>query len=477
MKLYDDTPHVHGNDAIGRLISTQAQDVQDFEEDLDQLECHTAAYGSLALVQTQVASESFSFIDKGNHILYNEYIKAITANLNLTHVPVVSQEAIDTLPVVALNHHLSLEGFIGDIWAKIKALFVKVYDTVKKFFTSIFTRIGRLKAKLTNLEKVLRTTDKQLQKAGNDKVPSSLSSKYPISGNLTLQTINEVFANTTAIGDLLVSMNKQATELAGKEILDKNFVTGIKNLRSQSQSAKDEIDANNADKEKGVKAALGLSKKNKEIDKSNDSLKKIADDAEKSAEDEEGKASDIASKNAGLDIDDKGFEAAKKEFGAFLKTIEDGFNKVKGKPLISGKHITQVTVKPDEGVEFETEESKETPSQIQYGDVMELRKLVETTISVVDNLEGAAKSYGDINETIMKNLDVVDKLVKDIDAIGDQKLGKYKTVLTAKIRERLNLMKSFFRDYNKVNKNLTEMVVEAAEGNVAYTVESLKYFG
>ena len=50
---------------------------------------------------------------------------------------------------------MALEGFIGDMWNKIKEIFRKIYDSIKEFFKKYFTRLGRLKNKISNLIEVL----------------------------------------------------------------------------------------------------------------------------------------------------------------------------------------------------------------------------------------------------------------------------------------------------------------------------------
>ena len=90
---------------------------------------------------------------------------------------------------------------------------------------------------------------------------------------------------------------------------------------------------------------------------------------------------------------------------------------------------------------------------------------------------GSGLFYNQNGYTIMKNLDTVDKLIKDIDGSNVASLGKYKSVLQNKVKERLKLMQSFFSTYNKVNKNLFTIVMDTLDGNVEYTMVCLKNFG
>lgn len=475
MKLYANEKKELEIGAVVKFASISDPDT--VNTDITSLEEHVKAYNSLNTVYNQVASEEFSFIDKGNYILYNEYITSITSRLGVKPV-IISQEAIDTIPTIALNHHISLEGFIKDMWDKIKGLFSKIYESIKTFFTKYFTRLGRLKNKLNNLKEVLNETDKDISTLNLDSVPSSLASKYPVNGDISLNTIETIFNNVSSVGNILKKINEDAINLAKKEIMDKDFVSKIKNLKDLAKDSKDKIDENN----KGKKFALPFteqSKKNSEINKDNKTLKETANNAESQAKKEEGKAVSIGddSSNAGVEFDDTKFLAAQKEFESLITSISNELNKLKNKPLINGKTITSVKVDKESGIDLETDTNKETPTEIRLGGKGELLKLIDNTIKLVESVESVSKNYGEINDTVMKNMDTVDKLIKDIDAINMDSLGKYKTVLSNKVKERLNLLKTFFTNYNKVNKSLFEIVLDTADGSVEYAVLSLKYFG
>lgn len=437
-------------------------------------EKHIDAYNSLNTVYDQVSTEAFSFVDKGNYVLYNEYIKNLTSNLGMSHVPVISQEAIDTLPTVAINHHISLEGFIADMWNKIMGIFKKIGGAIKEFFTKYFTRLGRLKNKLNNLLEVLKETDKDISALQLDKVPGGLASKYPINGKINLATIQETFKNISALGVILKNINENAVSLAKKDILDKDFVSKIKSLKDLAKNSREKIEQNNANK--GLNP---LSQKNRNLRADNSNLKDIAKDAEKQSKEEEGKVSEITndSANANIEFDDQEFNAAKKEFETLIAAVNLDLGKLKGKQLVGGVTITSVAVSKEGALELETNVDKETPDQVDLASKSDLTKLIESTIKLVTEVEGLCKKYGEINDTINKSMDAVDKIIKDIDTIKAENLGKYKSILTNKVKERLNLLKNFFSNYNKVCKSLFGMVLDAADGNVEYTVLCLKYFG
>lgn len=473
MKLYTESKDTIAENAIGVLIKNHKPDITQLDNTMCSLEQHVDAYLSISNVYDVVSQEHFDFIDKSNYVLYNEYIKTITSNLNIKPVT-ISQEAIETIPSVVLNHHISLEGLIGDMWEKIKTLFTKVYEGIKKFFTTYFTQLGRLKKKLANLKEVLEETDKDIKNLTKPDVPGNITSKYPYSGTVDLNLIQEIFNNINTVTSTLVKINSLALKFADKEILDSNFISKVKTLRELASKSNKQIEENN--QKKGINP---LSKNNRDLRNENKSLKEIADSSEKEASDTERPAIDIGndSSNTDVEFDDKEFILAKKEFNEFIKEIEKEMNGLKNKNLINGLKITNIEVKEDSGIDFQTEVTKETPNLLNLSSKTELLNLINDTIKMVDSIDKVSDSYSQINDNIMKNMNNVDKIIREIDGIKIESLGKYKTVLTNKVRERLKLMKTFFSQYNKVNKSLFGYVIDTAEGNVAYTLISLKNFG
>lgn len=473
MKLYSDTKDTIAENAIGALVKNYDPEIKQLDNTMCSLEQHVDAYISVSNVYEVVSQEHFNFIDKSNYVLYNEYIKTITSNLNIKPVT-ISQEAIDTIPSVVLNHHISLEGLIGDMWEKIKTLFTKVYEGIKKFFTTYFTQLGRLKKKLNNLKEVLEETDKDIKNLTKEDVPGNIASKYPYPGTVDLNLIQEIFNNINTVTSTLVKINSLALKFADKEMLDSNFVSKVKTLRELASKSKDQINENN--EKKGLNP---LSKNNRDLQKENKSLKEIADSSEKEASNTENTAINIGndSSNADVEFDDKDFNLAKKEFSEFIKEIEKEMNNLKNKNLINGLKITGIEIKEESGIDFQTEIIKETPNLLNLASKTELLTLINETIKMIDSIDKVSDSYSQINDNIMKNMNSVDKIIREIDGFKIESLGKYKNVLTNKVRERLKLMKTFFSQYNKVNKSLFGYVIDTAEGNVAYTLISLKNFG
>ncbi|QXN70440.1 hypothetical protein AGENTSMITH_34 [Bacillus phage vB_BspM_AgentSmith] len=467
--LYDKEPREEIIPSLTRNgVTISEEEMCQLDDDFVSLENYTESYISVSTVYEHLVDKPINFLDSGNFVLYNEYIKNITKNLD-TKSPVlfISQEAIDHMPSVVLNRKLALEGFVADMWAKIKELFKRIYEAVKKFFADIFTRMGRMKKKLKNLEKVLGSTNKDIKTIHLDKIPGGLASSYPVSGSVNYNAVMEVFANTTLGTTALVKINAEAKKLAGEDILDSSFVADIKALKSKSAALKQETGNQPTDTTKPSEGG-SLTDASKSIDAP---VNKAESDA-----------IEIGSKveNEGItnsDSDTEGENKALASFKLFSKNVADTLEPLKGKKLIKGKIISEIEVDAESSLKFVITTEKDKPDGINLGDKTELIKLISASNKIFEGMESVAKTFSEVNDSIFKNLDAVDKITKDIDAIQIESLGKYRAVLQKKIKTRLNLMKNFFKGYNEVNKNMFSMTIDAIDGNINYTVLSLKYFG
>lgn len=485
MKLFDQVkdPKPSLGDVVRITTEDDSTETESatIDQQVDEFNKHVKAFNSLNVIDEQIASENYNFIDKGNYVLYNEYIKSITSNLNMKTVPVISQETVNSLPTTAINHHVALEGFIGDMWKKIKEIFNKIYNSIKEFFKKYFTRLGRLKNKLNNLLEVLSETKTDIKKVNLDQVPSGLASKFPFEGNLMSGTIFDILTTTSLLVSSLDEINKKAEDFISKGIVDKDLVAQTQKLKQEVINTANQISNNDSSKKDGVlfkNAKFGEEGKyNKNIDNENKSLANSSLQKIKQVEDNEGKIEDVTKNESDLDNDSKA-EEAKKQFVAFIKTLEDVLGKAKNKKLAGGKVITKVTANEDSGIEIETDTNKETPESVSLEDKTTLTKIVKSAIDLISKAEKITDIYGKVNDKVMDSINSVDKLINDLDKVGeDPKLGKYKKVLQNKVKVRLNLVKTFFNNYNKVCKNIFELSAEACDGVVDYSVLSLKHFG
>lgn len=446
-------------------VTISEEEMCQLDDDFASLEEYTNSYISVSTVFEHLLDKPIDFLDSGNYVLYNEYIKNITKNLNVrSPVLLISQESLINMPSVAVNRKLALEGFVGDMWASIKAFFTRIYEGIKKFFSGIFTRMGRMKKKLINLESVLAKTDKNLKQVHLDKVPGGLSSMYPVEGNVTFEVVNEVFRNTVAGSKALVSVNNAAKKLANEDVLDSNFVAEIKGLRATAQQEAPKEDTG----------------KDKDPKGDGKSMADVAKQAEPVGKESEAIAIGDKESNDGItnsDGDTEGEIKAMASFKAFTQELLKTLEPLKGKKLPKGKVISEIKAEEGSGLDITITTESGSPSGLDMGAKPELIKLIKESKGILDEVERVSKLYTEVNDTIFKNLDKIDRITKDIDAMKIESLGKYRAVLQKKVKVRLGLLKTFFKDYNEVNKNFFGMTVDAIEGNIQYTVTSLKYFG
>lgn len=485
MKLFDQVkePKPKMGDVVQYATEDETTDIESatIDQQVAEFNNHVKAFNSLNVIDEQIANENYNFIDKGNYILYNEYIKSVTSNLNMKYVPVISQETINTLPTTALNHHIALEGFIGDMWNKIKEIFSKIYNTIKEFFKKYFTRLGRIKNKISNLIEVIGETNKDIAKSRLDKVPGGLANKFPVSGEIDINVISEAVLSVETLLASFGEVNKKAEAFANKDVLDKDFVANISKLRESIDSNNAKMSENNDKKgsytDFNGKSIRQTMKENSALNKENSSLEKEAKDSANKIADSKETISKITAGESDDETEDKKGEEARREFESFIRSLADVLNKIKGKTLVKGKIIKEVKVNPESGIEIETDEEKETPNGIILEDKATLLKLLKSVLENITEAEKLSTVYGKINDKIMDNLNKVDKIINDINKVPEENLGKYKKVLNNKVKKRLNMAKTFFNNYNKICKNVLEMALDSADGVVDYSVLSLKHFG
>lgn len=477
MKLYGNSQVKVSKPSV--TLESNSIEEDTLESDLILLDKHMLAYESLSTVFSEVSEECFNFVDKKNYTLFNEYIKTITRDLGVKSIPVVSTEAIEILPTAALNHHLALEGFIGTMWDKVKKLFVRIYEAVKSFFGRHFTRLGRLKKKLENLKEVLAETPKDLKQVNLDTVPSSLTSKFPYSGTISETTIERTIETAKLLVDILEVANKEGTELANRDILNKDFVAKVKSLKEKMGNINAKIEDNYSQKSNKIFKSAEEKAKNKELNKDNKNLQEMSKQTNAELKDEEGKLSDVVGDkgNQGVEFDDKEFEIAKKEMAGYIKKLEDSFKKIVNKPITGGKTLKEVKITGEDGISLEFDTDKDTPSDVTLGGKIGLAKMVDGVLATLTSMEKITNNYTKVNDTVMKNLDTVEKLIGDLEKVTGVNEAAYKKILQNKVRERLKLMQTFFKEYNRTNKELMSMVADIADGVVSYSVVSLKHFG
>lgn len=449
------------------------------DSDYAGLENFVAGYCSVGRVYDSVAAESLIFVDQKNHVLYNEYVAMISHKLGVKPPAsrTVSTEDFETRSIVAVNSQIALEGWMGDMWRKIKGFFVRIYEKVKAFFKRYFTRLGRAKGGLQNIIDVLKETDKDLKKAYLDNYTGSVLDKFRGTKALNVEYVKQVTDNVVNLNKTIATVNKSASELANKHLVSPGFIANIKNMKELAKSSavsKKDVEGNKPGLLKAVVDKDARAER-KDAKETSANLDQIGKEASKTAVKDERKVQTSASLDAGSE--EANAEQAKREFGIFSSKVHESLSKFVNKPLIAGKTFTKVGVSEALELEIDMATSDEKPDSITLGDKTQLNATVKNCLDMIVSMEKDIKEYGKINDTIMSKLSAVDSIVTEIDKEDPEKFGKYKKLINEQVRARLQLMQKFFSDYNKIGKNVFDIGIETCEAVTAYGVLSLKHFG
>lgn len=467
MKLFSASPQPR---ITPKHISEESYDVS---SDLSLLDKQVDGYCSVGRVTDSIASESLMFVDKKNMTLYNEYVNLLATRMGVDAPKTVSLEAFESEGQLAVNYTISLEGWMGDMWKKIKAMFVKIYENVKAFFVKYFTRLGRLKKSLQNLQDAIGATTKDIGDPKIDNPPSGLLNAFAGHPEVNQATISASISNITALVVEIGSVNKAAQGFATSGLVSADFVKNIQDLKDKAIKASKDSEGNRADRKK--LSMIGDRAEKKELDTANKDLKAIEAEAISKANAD---ADEITSVGDDLDTGDEktNQDAGKKEFNEFMEAVVKAFDKVKGKILVNGQSVLKVESKPDEGLVLEMSEKAEAAKDMSLSGKSVLLSLVSSCQDLIKTAETDVKNFGQVNDKIMESFKTIDRLTSDIDKIDPEQFGKYKKVINERIRARLGLLKVFFTTYNKTCKNALEMSMDVSEQTVNYVVLSLKYF-
>lgn len=479
------------------ILSTSVV-LEEINLQVDEVTRHIAAYKSLDNVYETIANESFIFNDD-NYKVYSDSIKSISDNLNIRFKLLTSEAALESSSLVTLTHSIALEGFIGDIWAKIKAAISTLFNKIKEFFKRWFTRLGRCKTRLNNLEEVLKETKKDIQTVTIEKAPSSLLNKYPFSDNLNEGIVKAVTSNTNLYLTNLNSVTNVMNDFSKLNLIEPSFLDEYKKRRDDIKNLKNEKgDQVKENKETGSTGlfgtSVGMSKTNNE--KAKEGLNKVDDlntkidtkEAEKANDDKTlNKLSDSALKDNDIDDNDKVQIAIKKDIEKLNTSIEKIASDLKGKEIINGKTFKQETTKEADGeaeiiklFTIDDIENKKTEASLTLAGKSVLLGLISDSKKILETASKTIDTVSKIDDVFGKRLTEVDKVIYELDKVSEtsnQEFNKYKKQLDKVVRQRLMLLKSTFVGFNKLSTNLLELSLDTCDGVVDYATLSLKNFG
>lgn len=452
-----------------------------YDQDLAKLDRYFQAYESTQRVNEFIASENYEAINEKSYFFFNECMRTIQSNLlGDVKMPIVSTESIQTTDLLVLNRSIALEGFVKDLWEKMKEIFNKIYEAIKGFLKQHFTRIGRLKSRLEEIDKTLAQTDKDIKQYSTDKVPGSLRKYYPYDSTLTSGIITTIHSNVSKVISSFSEVNNLAEDFSKKDIIDANLIKEIEELKKKISENSNQISENDKNKKPGLlgEARFGKDgKANKDLNESNKSLsEEIKDNQDKISEKEE-RITSVAEKNDTGNDTEKDLQI-KKELTEFMDTLVKALDGIKGLQLPLGKSVTSIKADLDSGLDIQTEISDTEVTEVNLSDKAKLVKMVASGIELLNESEKMLTVYGKINDAITDSIKTIDKNMIAIDNLENktETASKYKKVLNDKIKARLKALKVFFSEYNKVCKTIYGHAADSADGISEYAITSLKYF-
>lgn len=449
------------------------------EEEFQQLENCVQGYCNAGALYDSVATETYTLVDNKNIHLYNAYTELLADKLGVSmpSLKQVTTASLESLNVVTVNSEIALEGWISNLWNKIKGLFIKMYEGVKSFFKKYFTRLGRTKNALENLKLTLEKTDKNLVKASLDNYTGSLLKRYSGYSVVNASNVKKSLSNVSGLTSALNAVNKTAEKFANKHMVDKEFFTKLKSLKdlaASSDSVKQEVDDNTPGK---LKSLVNSKSREDRKDKLQESatLAEVSKQAKSESSSMDTEVTTLSSAESG-DIETNA-QLAKKDMAEFMEDVKKALDSSINSKLVSGKVIKRVEVNDTFDLEVEMDDSDDPADSINLGTRSDLLDAVKKALEMINSSKADVDNYGKINDTIINNLSTVDSLISDIDRIDPEKYGKYKKLVNEQIRERLTMLRKFFSAYNKVGKNIFDLTIDTCEGVVDYSVTSLKNFG
>lgn len=453
--------------------------IDSIDLDFKEFTKYSKALNSLLNVEHKIITVEEIAISSSNYFIYNEYLKNISSNLNIS---------VKTITAESLNNEIeiSLEGFISNIWEKIKTLFKSIYEKIKTFFVTYFTKLGRIKNKLKNLEEVLKETEKDLnpEKRYLENIPSSLINKMPFNEDINKENINEILTNVENLINSITEIKTLALNFSQRDILDTNIIEDIKNLKENiesNRSTKEELEG----KKYGLKGVIPGTNTNKEKNKDKEEIKNLSEAINKQ-EEEIGKKEEqiemINKENSDIfsNEEEKDFEKAKEDFLKFLNVVKDSLEKVKDKKLPRGIFIKEIKIEDENKLEIETDNNKDTPKEIELSFKNTLLEFVTKVSELISKGDENYKVISDIIDKFNDSIESVNTIIKDInkyeEKLNDPKLNKAKRVLMNRVKVRLNMAKEFFKTFSQVNKNFYSYIIDSADIVIDYSVLSIKYF-
>ena len=413
--------------------------VEEHQEELNELQTHLTGFTHAAIIHNTVVKDNYNSISIEDYKIFNNHIKDIANNLNISldKTPMLSMESLDNMSVTVLNRHFSMEGFMQDLWGKIKEAFSKVHESLKKFAKEHLTSLGRLKSSLTNLKAAL---DKPIELKDNSerKPAGKIKSVFKVNDTVTSTVVLQVTQESNKLIETSKIISRMAIETSKTDILDKAGIEKFASLKKEASS-------HNTPEEQ---------KPNNESDKIPDKISET----------------DTGGSTTDNEADDD------KIFKEFMTGTTKILLKHKDKPIGNGKKIVNVTTDGAK-ITIETEIDSTAVTKMVPGEKSDLVNILGICLKMIASCEADMKNLSTINDNFSNGLGKLKDAINTLDAKEHANLNKYINTVNKELNNRFVHYRNFFTHYNKVVKAIHTNSVVVGQGCVAYIVESLKYYG
>ena len=489
MSIYRPTPNTVTSPPVTTVTGTNA----DFHLAVESYYEARKQDAQVERFQASLAGESFSGINENNRHIYIGYVKSMAKGLG-----VKLPEGIDDIsnPVI-LSRTLSGEGFIGDTWAKVKKVFTKLMRMFTDLLKRIFTRAGRLKARIEGIRETLKNRPElKLAKISPDTVPDGLKHLFPSAANISVGTVQQGIGRTdTAITKFLLIV-KEFESLAYVGVIEPSKIKGMQELiRKKNETIdkvddKAKIDANTEDtgwlrkgkekreSEQNLKAAKAeLKAVSKEKTKARDSLNADLDRVNDPATDE----------NGGL-IDDK-FEG---RYRYAVEAINGFMDNVAKLELIGGKTILVNTTEKEHGIpklEMEKSDVKHDDATVTLSDTKTVSGVLGSALEILKKSQNLNDSASKVMEHFANAFTSIDAAIVAItanektsrtisgnDAKTEGKLSTYKGLAEKSVKPFLKKLQDSFVIFSKLTSTFIELSMDTCDAAVDYSLLCMKYY-
>ena len=441
--------------------------------------------------QASLAGESFSGINENNRHIYIGYVKSMAKGLG-----VKLPEGIDDIsnPVI-LSRTLAGEGLIGETWEEIKKMFTNLMRMFTDLLKRIFTRAGRLKARIEGIRETLKNRPElKLAQISPETVPDGLKHLFPSAANISVGSVQQGIGRTDKILTNFLLVVKSFELLAYSGVIEPSKVKGMqelirkKNTTIENVRDKAEINAN-------TKSGLFSNKEKKESEKNLKAAKtelEAVSKEKKNARDALDKDLDrvndpVVDENGGL-IDDK-FEDDYKKAVEKINGFMDGVAKLE---LIGGKTILVNATEKEHGIpklEMEKSDVKHDDATVTLSDTKTVSGVLSSALEILNKsqtlndtaskvMEHFANAFTSIDNAIaaITANEKTDRKISGGDAKTEGKLSTYKGLAEKSVKPFLKKLQDSFVIFSKLTSTFIELSMDTCDAAVDYSLLCMKYY-